>query len=248
MTRSKSAEFAEWEWAEFPLEVKLADDPLKGEINGYASVFDGIDSYGDSIAPGAFARTLAERKARGSMPPMYFQHGALLGGDPRPVGVWTSIEEDATGLKVLGKLASLDTDQGRYNLGLIRDGAMRGLSIGYRMIKADYPRENGGPIRVLREVKLREISVVDDPADGRARFSLKSATFGGMTARDWRELEGFLRDEGDLSRSDAVKSVSALKAWMIQREAGQPGPSPRDEGEAALMAQVRRNIATLIGS
>jgi len=229
---------------ECPLEAKFAGDPLKGEFEGYASVFGGLDTYGDQIAPGAFTRTLAERKARGAVTPMYFMHGAVLGGDPRPVGVWTSIAEDGTGLKVAGRLVGLDTEQGRYNLALMRDGAMRGLSIGYRAIKADYPKQPGKPRRVLRDVHLREISVVDDPADGSARvLSIKSA-FGGMTAQDWREFEGFLRDEGGLSRNDAVKSVSALKTWL-QREAGAPGTSPRDEGEAAIAALIRRNIETL---
>ena len=116
---------------EAPLEIKLAGDPARGEFEGYASVFGGLDSHGDRVAPGAFAQSLADRKSAGRSLPMYMQHGPSLGSDPRPVGLWTNVAEDTHGLKVAGRLVGLDTDAGRYNLALIRDGAMRGLSIGY---------------------------------------------------------------------------------------------------------------------
>ena len=54
------------------LEIKLAGGSGgAGEIAGYASLFDAeADDYGDTIAPGAFAASLAEHKAAGTMPLM----------------------------------------------------------------------------------------------------------------------------------------------------------------------------------
>jgi HK97 family phage prohead protease len=211
------------------LEIKFAGDTPAGEFEGYASVFGGLDSYGDQIAPGAFTRTLAERKASGRQLPMYFQHGRILGADPRPVGVWKSVEEDGRGLKVSGKLVGLDTETGKYNLALIKEGAMRGLSIGYRAKKADYPKEAGKPRRILRDVDLGEVSVVDDPADASAIITGVKAA---QSVRTIREFEDWLRDVGGYSHA-AAKAITAggFKA----------STEPRDEdGTAELRSYAER--------
>src|SRR5450759_2709444 len=118
---------------EFPAEFKLADTGA-GIIAGYGSIFHTIDSQGDLVLPNAFSRSLAERKAAGrGLPPMRLMHGAALGGDPRPVGTWTNMAEDTKGLRVEGRLAGMDTETGRFNAALVRDGALRGLSIGYTL-------------------------------------------------------------------------------------------------------------------
>lgn len=126
-------------------------------IYGYACKFNYIDSSGDSIIPGAFAKSLAAR------PPgevrMLYQH------DPaRPVGVWTSMVEDAYGLRAEGFLLT-DARDGYDASVLIEGGAVTGLSIGYYPVTA-YKREDG--VRVLTEIDLREISAVtfamQDPA------------------------------------------------------------------------------------
>lgn len=208
-------------------EFKFADE-AKGVFEGYASVFGGIDSYGDQVAPGAFTRTLAERKASGRSLPMYMQHGPILGADPRPVGVWDSVQEDGKGLKVSGHLIGLHTETGKYNMALVKEGAMRGLSIGYRAIKADYPNKPGQPRRILKDVNLGEISIVDNPADASAQISAFKAAKAVKTIR---EFEDFLRDVGGYSHA-AAKAIAAggFKA----------NTDPRDEdveGEAATLVK-----------
>jgi len=221
---------------DYAFEAKFAGDGSTGAFEGYASMFGGLDSYGDTIAPGAFRQSLAQMKSQGRSLPMYFNHGAMLGADARPVGVWTSVDEDGQGLKVEGKLAGLDTDTGRYNLALMKEGAMRGLSIGFNVPKggATYGSKPGEPRRTLKIINLREISVVDDPADPNARVTGLKSSLGEMSTQDWRDVEAALRDEG-LSRTDSVKAVSGLKAWL-QRDAGEEDGDPRDE---ALTADLR---------
>ncbi len=226
------------------LEVKFANDQATGEFTGYASVFGGLDSYGDRIVPGAFTQSLGEMRSVGRNLPMYFNHGAALGADARPVGVWSSIEEDARGLKVAGRIVGLETDAGRYNLALMREGAMTGLSIGYRVPPggATFGKGQNEPRRTLTKVQLREISVVDDPADASARvLAVKSAA--DFTTQDWREIEASLRDAG-LSRADAVKAVSGLKAWF-QRDAGEPEQIARDETISAELLTLAARIRAL---
>lgn len=208
-------------------EFKFANE-AKGQFEGYASVFGGLDSKGDQMAPGAFSRTLAERKAKGVALPMYMQHGWVMGADPRPVGVWDSVQEDDRGLKVAGHLVGLDTETGRYNLALVKEGAMRGLSIGYKTIKADYPGKAGQPRRILKDVHLGEISIVDSPADAQAQMT-------GFKCKTIREFEDFLRDVGGYSHA-AAKAIAA---------GGFKASDPLDEDGADLAESFRRNIETL---
>lgn len=146
-----------------PLELKLASGAPGGVFSGYASVFGGLDSYGDEIAPGAYAKSLKAHKAAGTMPLMLWSH------DPsQPIGKWVSLEEDDRGLKVAGQL-TLGVQAAREALALMKAGAVSGLSIGYRV-------PPGGAVveqrrRLLKEIDLVEVSIVALPADGSARVT-----------------------------------------------------------------------------
>jgi HK97 family phage prohead protease len=127
----------------------LADD----EFEGYASLFGVPDSSGDIVARGAFAASLRRRppeKVR-----MLYQHSAL-----EPIGVWTAIKEDARGLYVRGRLV-LDVIRAREVRALIAEGALNGLSIGFRTLRARRDAAQGQ--RTLTEIELWEISVVTFP-------------------------------------------------------------------------------------
>jgi HK97 family phage prohead protease len=69
-------------------------------ITGYGSVFDTIDSYGDTIPPGAFAASLRRLRAAGRAPIMLSQHAAMqaVADDLVPIGEWQEYDEDRTGL------------------------------------------------------------------------------------------------------------------------------------------------------
>lgn len=223
-----------------PIELKFSAGQT-GAFEGYASVFGVLDFHRDVIAPGAFKATISQMKARGFNVPMYLNHGAKGGADGLPSGVWDSIEEDDKGLAVKGRVLGLDTDIGRYRYDLVKGGALRGISIGYRVAAggATYGKTQTEPRRTLKAVDLAEISLVDNPSNHMASVTqIKSAD-----DFDPRELEAMLR-EATLSRSDAVKAVAVFRK-MLQREAEEPATSPRDEGEAAILAQLRRNIAVL---
>jgi len=120
---------------------------------GYAAVFDRPDRGGDVVRRGAFARTLG----RGERVPLLWQHDAA-----RPVGRIEYLKEDKRGLRVIARLS--EGAAGREAAALLRDGAVRGLSFGYRVrdAKGDAPRE-------LREVDLVEVSLVTLPMQPRAR-------------------------------------------------------------------------------
>jgi uncharacterized protein len=123
------------------------------EFEGYASLFSVADGAGDVVAPGAFTRSLKRR------PPdrvrMLYQHFAH-----EPIGVWTVIREDARGLYVRGVLNG-EVERAREVASLIAQGALDGLSIGFRTIRAK--RNAASNTRTLLEVELWEISVVTFP-------------------------------------------------------------------------------------
>ncbi|WP_172332221.1 phage major capsid protein [Mangrovicoccus sp. HB161399] len=150
------------------LEVKFQTAEA-GLVSGYASVFGGLpDSYGDVIAPGAYAASLKAHREAGTMPLLLWQH------DPaQPVGRWLDLKEDAHGLHVSGQLI-LEAEKGREAHALLKGKALNGLSIGYRVI--DFDRQPGGG-RLLKQIELIEISLVSIPAAPAARItSVKSAS------------------------------------------------------------------------
>ncbi|HTT98960.1 MAG TPA: HK97 family phage prohead protease [Rhizomicrobium sp.] len=123
------------------------------EFEGYASLFGKPDGAGDVVAPGAFAVSLRKRPA--SQVRMLYQHFAH-----EPLGVWETIREDGKGLYVRGRL-TLDVPRVRDVRELIADGALDGLSIGFRTVRAKRDAKTG--YRELLEVELWEISVVTFP-------------------------------------------------------------------------------------
>lgn len=131
-------------------------------IEGYASLFGVEDLAGDVVRAGAFARTLARQRNVG----MLLQHA---GG--RTAGRWTAIREDGRGLFVRGLVIG-ESAAGRAALKLIHGKSLTGLSIGF--IARDWsPRRGRG--RKLREIELREISLVTFPMLPDARFAAVGA-------------------------------------------------------------------------
>ena len=138
-----------------------------GSVEGYASLFGEIDASRDMVMRGAFADTLKLRSLRRI--PMLFQH------DPaEPVGIWLELREDAHGLYARGRLIP-DVARGRELISLIRQGAIDGLSIGFRTVKGRIDPKTR--IRKLEALDLWEISIVTFPLLAGARVrAVKAAS------------------------------------------------------------------------
>jgi HK97 family phage prohead protease len=133
------------------------------EITGYASVFGKCDQGGDVVRKGAYQRSLKGLGQRSVK--MLWQH------DPaQPIGIWEEVREDDLGLFVKGRILT-DVQQGREALALIRAGAIDGLSIGYRTVKAEKDRQGR---RVLSDLELWEVSLVTFPMLPDARVGAKA--------------------------------------------------------------------------
>lgn len=165
-----------------------------GLVEGYGATFGGVDSHADTIAPGAFADTLARHKADGTAPAMLWNHDQA-----QPIGKWTAAGEDGRGLRLRGML-NLQTAAGKNAHAHLMAGDVNGLSIGFRVPKGGATAGgNGG--RTLRKVDLHEVSIATIPSDRGARI-LSVKTLGSP-----RDLEEVLRESG-ISKSVARKIVS----------------------------------------
>jgi HK97 family phage prohead protease len=172
----------------------------QGVFSGYASVFGGVDSYGDTIYPGAYAKTIVERDRPVQL---RFNH------EQGVIGKWIRIEEDEKGLYVEGELTPGHSKAMDVYASLMH-GAISGLSIGY-VPKNFVPNEKGG--LDLYEIDLFEISVVESPADlaaniGRIKSDIDSAN-------SLKEIETLLRDALGLSKSDATALVSRMRRLSL---------------------------------
>lgn len=144
-------------------------------VEGYASLFGLADQGGDIVQKGAYAASLSRLAGRGEKVRMLWQH------DPaQPIGVWDEVREDANGLWVKGRILT-EVEKGREAAALLQAGAIDGLSIGYRTVKAN--RDDKGR-RLLAELELWEVSLVTFPMLREARVAAKSDEDG----QHWRHL------------------------------------------------------------
>ncbi len=151
------------------------------QFEGYASLFNVADGGGDTVAPGAFAASL-RRRGPGDVR-MLYQHFAHA-----PIGVWEEIAEDSRGLYVRGRLVP-GVEQARDVRALLADGALNGLSIGFRTVRA---RKGAGKTRTLLEIELWEISVVTFPLLAGSTVTAIGNRQQGL-AQLFREATGALR-------------------------------------------------------
>lgn len=123
---------------------------------GYAALFDRADAARDTIRPGAFERTLAERK---DPLPLFWQHRP----DQR-IGWIERVAEDSRGLRVI---ATIDNPDGRVAT-MLRANAVSGLSFGYRTRASSHSAAG----RSLEDIDLVEVSLVTHPLQHGARVHL----------------------------------------------------------------------------
>lgn len=140
----------------FHMDYQLKDMGAgKREFEGYASVFNSLNSYGTRVKKGAFKKTLSERK--GKIKIMY-NHSDVIG---KPI----ALNEDQHGLYVHAAIS--ETTLGNDVIQLMRDQVLDEMSIGFNVLKyeVDDTKDSADPVIDITEVKLWEISVVPWGAD-----------------------------------------------------------------------------------
>lgn len=208
------------EYMDFPFEIKSEEINENGSFTGYASVFDkkddsrrwidGIITEGDVVRYGAFTESISKGGRNGNGIVMLWQHMS----DQVP-GIWTSFEENKTGLKVKGDLL-LDTQLGKESYVRAKNGAIKGLSIGFDTI--EWSLDEKKKIREIKKAELWEISLVTFPAQKKANIiDVKSLEHNFKTMNE-RDFENYLREAGNLSREAAKYIVKLCKSNLREAE------------------------------
>lgn len=162
-----------------------ADDGLgEGEFIAYASIFGNVDSAGDVVQPGAFAKSIEAWAKSGNTLPILYGHDAK--NPHMNVGGVVTMVEDDRGLKVHGKF-DLDTETGAQIYRLVKGRRLSQLSFAYdeirtRPVKGD-PRL--GNYKSLDELHVHEISLVPIGANRQTAVVAVKAEANGPSVKAW---------------------------------------------------------------
>lgn len=201
------------------------DETKAGYFAGYASIFGGVDSYGDTVAPGAYKSTLTGRDRPIAM--RWNHYGPII-------GKWVAVAEDEKGLYVEGQLTpGHSVAQDVY--ASLKHGSIDGMSIGYRVKQQE---QTGEDTRILKEIELVEISVVEQPADLGARIGDVKSALAEM--KSLKEIEALLRDAGGFSRADACAMVTRIKSL------GQSDSDPKARADFGALLALQAASASIL--
>jgi HK97 family phage prohead protease len=221
------------------MEVKF-DSTRQGNFEGYASVFNNIDSWGDIVLPGSFEESIAKKQ----QVPLLFNHWM-----DNLIGKATDMKEDDIGLKFAGRLtpgATMANDVYQH----MKAQALDGVSIGYRVQLGGADMD--GKVRKLSRLDLLEISMVISPANKLARADLGSlkSDFDPDDMESLADVETFLRDAG-MSRVEAKSFIARVRDIAL-RDADKPDTSPAaaksEREEAVALATLIRSFKTANGA
>lgn len=200
------------------LELKFAGEEMR--FSGYASVFGMVDAYGDTIDPKAYDKTLIDRDRPIRM--RWNHYGPVI-------GKWTNIFVDEKGLFVEGELTPGHSTAIDVYASL-KHGSIDGMSIGYIPVQSKQLADNR---RLLQEIKLIEISVVEEPADLHATVgSVKSAL---DSCQSIKEIENMLREVAGFSKSDAISLVGRVRRLALGEQVAE-----EEKAKAEILAAFQK--------
>ena len=206
----------------------------EGVIEGYASVFGGVDSYGDTIEPTAYDNVISE----GQKPLMFYQHDRW----GVPIGKWEELSVDSKGLKVKGRL-NLELKEAQDVYSALKFGSLDGMSIGFRLRDRDYEYDDNDVCHIKNISELLEISIVNFPADKSARvMGVKADPEDLEELKDIRDCERYLRDLG-ISKKMAQSIISVIKAKKNSMSDSKDGIKAKD----AELSEIQQKLNLILG-
>lgn len=214
-----------------------AIDLEEGQFEGYASIFGNKDSYGDVVAAGAFADTLAEDYGEnGKGVPVYWAHDFK---DPfKNIGQTIWAKEDDRGLRVRVQL-DLETQNAKQTLKLLKEGRVNQMSFGYSVLEGAYVEsEQHGLFYEIRKVKLHEVSVVPIGANQQTEI-LAAKSDGPVTPESVVEMLATASASLERAKGAMLLAVDAVKAAGIKLPAELAGETESDSGSAEEPEQVK---------
>jgi len=215
--------------------VRAGEDGAR-RFAGYASVFNSRTAIGnplrwgfyEEIAPGAFTKTLAEGDAR-----MLIDHDSYYVVSRMSAGT-LALAEDEHGLAVDSALDG-ELSYVRDLQANLANGNITGMSFGFYVIKDEWNTETlevegADPVevevRVIREVRLVEVSAVTFPAYPETEAELKAVARALDRRGDFAAVEAAARHRPEL-----------LDLVHIDREPGEPTRDAQAPAEPVVSTQ-----------
>lgn len=189
------------------IKAELKANVDKREIEGYAALFDDLDSDQDVIVKGAFATSIKGEDRRRVK--VLWQHMSS-----EPIGRPHDIAEDGKGLYFRAKLTK-GVQRADEALALVADGVIDEMSFGFDTLQSDmgeFKQKGGEAVRArfLKELKLWEISPVTWGANGNTSVAAAKAL-------------GIALDELKGGRVLSKRNLEAIMVAIEQNEAALSG-------------------------
>lgn len=186
----------------------------QGVIEGYAAYFDNVDSYQDVIVKGAFA----DATNKSSEVKLMWNHN----WDTVPIGTVTMLLEDEKGLSFRAELNNTalakDVKEG------IKSGAVTKMSIGYTTEDSETVEKEGKTLRMIKKIKLFEISPVNFPANDMATIQSYKSDFHNEILEELKVLKMEVESVKalvtvDSNESDDIEVITKLNG-LIKKVGG----------------------------
>ena len=210
--------------------VKAGDDDLaEGEFIAYPSTFTRTpDSYGDVVAPGAFADSIKEWKDSGNTLPVMYGH--RMDDPDYNIGGVSDMGEDDHGWWIRGRI-DLDTPKGSQVYRLLKNKRLSQLSFAFDVLdEGTVELDDGTKANELRKLKVYEASFVPVGANqDTSVVAIKSAAsllLDGM--KEGRALS--TRNVNTLTEI-ADQLTESAKTIRTLLESAQPKPNPAETNE-----------------
>jgi uncharacterized protein len=210
-------------------ELKALGEPdglEPGQFKALVSVFGNIDSTGDMVMPGAFAKTLAEWEASGSPIPILWSH--RMDDQEFIVGQVAQAAETELGLEILGQLDVGDgTPKAKATYNALKSGRTTQFSFAYDVIDGGPVEKDGQSYNELRELKLYEVSPTPIGANQETELlAIKAAT--GL------KLGRTISGKNEATLREAVSALEgaaqAIKSVLSSIDSGDAGDD--EDGKA----------------
>ena len=210
------------EYRDFALRIKTVDDA--GKFTGFASTYgEPADLFGDVVEKGAFTQAI---NSQGHGYPLLLAHKS-----DSVLGI-AKIEDAENGL-LTHATVDLDDPIARAAFNKIRMHALKGLSIGFLPAPGKVQYTDTG--RILKEIRLFEISLTPTPANQRAQvFQVKSVSDARLL------LQHLQPDEVEGATIDELKAIQGQLARLLAAVDPAPEIDPGILGELNKLAAVMR--------
>lgn len=189
-----------------------------GSIKGYAATWTRTpDSYGDVIAKGAFADSIAQIEADGKAIPLLWNHDS---SDLNAyIGTVKTLVEDDHGLLFEADFDS--TEEAQRARELASDGRLCKFSFAYDVIdQATVELEDGTEANELRKLNIHEVSLVMYPANrDTSVVEVKNSTKDVVVIEEKAGRRNSAKDTDELLRiRDLCGSIENIINGLLEEE------------------------------